>query len=163
MKRILQENPSGCGLACVAMLANKSYKEVREKARSLGFDSDRCLRTSAGELRSLLKECGISASKHLISFRNWDQLPDICILAINYNKSTEIWHWVVFASTNGSKYVFDPNPHIKTDKRTDLRRIKAKWYLKIELPRGGNVDTDELVNRGDEGYTSRSKECCYLV
>jgi len=140
MKRVLQGNPSGCGLACVAMLANRSYREVRDKARLIpGFDNDHCLRTNASELRSLLEEYGISASKHLIPFRDWNHLPNLCILAINYNESTEIWHWVIFTSNNGNKYVLDPNPHIKTSRRTDFRRIKTKWYLKIKLHNDRNA------------------------
>ena len=31
MKRIVQQDPHGCGIACVAMLSGKSYRAVRKE------------------------------------------------------------------------------------------------------------------------------------
>lgn len=37
MKIVLQDEPSGCGIACVAMLAGQRYEEVKRRANGMGI------------------------------------------------------------------------------------------------------------------------------
>ncbi len=40
MNTVIQQEKTGCGLACIAMLAGKSYDDVKRKANSLGIFSE---------------------------------------------------------------------------------------------------------------------------
>lgn len=135
MKRIVQNDPTGCGIACVAMLSEKSYQKVKsELLESSKFSKKRTFYTDDNDLRKLSSKFGISLGR-LRQFRTWSEIPDKSIVAINYKKNDEDpeWHWVVFRRINNEEFVFDPKKAIKKVKRTDFGRMKAKWYLKSNI------------------------------
>lgn len=132
MKRVKQGNASGCGLACVAMLANKKYEEIRELAKEiLNFNNDHDLYTDTTHLRKLLLSFGIVTSSKKVPFTEWGKLPKKAILGINHDMKTDKWHWVVYQRDDRGASVLDPKVTIKTDRRTDFSRMRPKWYISI--------------------------------
>jgi ABC-type bacteriocin/lantibiotic exporter with double-glycine peptidase domain len=91
MRRRKQSDTTGCGLACIAILANRPYSAVREVSiAALGFDPDAEFYTSTGQLKELGSHFGIQISaKRRHQFKGWVHLPNSAILAINYKKDSE--------------------------------------------------------------------------
>ncbi|WP_137170134.1 cysteine peptidase family C39 domain-containing protein [Marinomonas sp. FW-1] len=78
MKRVIQEDSSGCGIACIAMLTDTKYSIVKEVAIDiLNLDEYYGLYTSASNLKNLgslfaLKLEGIE--ENLNQLRNFQTL-----------------------------------------------------------------------------------------
>ncbi|NRB38353.1 MAG: hypothetical protein HRU20_07770 [Pseudomonadales bacterium] len=124
MKRVVQQDDTGCGLACVAMLAGKSYRSVKKVAiDKYDLECDGHLYTGTTALVNLGREYGVDIGVKRRKFKGFENLPDRAILAINYREKDGNWHWVVFQRKNGQEFVLDPKVSIKKDKRTDLSRI----------------------------------------
>ena len=132
MRRVKQGDPTGCGLACIAMLANTNYEEVKEVAiKKLGFNKSGTFYTGTRHLRELAGHFKIELGKKRRKFKRFEELPETTILAINYNKKSDTWHWVVYRREPNDEFVYDPKKNIKSNKRRDFRRIKAKWFLPV--------------------------------
>jgi ABC-type bacteriocin/lantibiotic exporter with double-glycine peptidase domain len=134
MKVIVQEDPTGCGIACAAMLAGKSYQAAKKQARSLGiFIEDENLYSDTRHLRQLLESYNVRISKKKILFKNWALLPPLAILAIKYNgnQNPPTWHWVVYRIQDDKPVVLDSKRELKRNLRTDFGRMKPKWYIKV--------------------------------
>ncbi len=121
MKHIIQKDDTGCGIACIAMIAGTTYKKIKNQ-----FVKYRGFYTGNDELADLAEMYNITLSRRITKFKDWDSIPDKAILKINYQKATktryECWHWVVYRNTAKERYVLDPattNP-----KRKDLKRIE---------------------------------------
>jgi ABC-type bacteriocin/lantibiotic exporter with double-glycine peptidase domain len=140
-RRIKQEDTTGCGLACIAMLSGKKYKVVRKKAVDLGIQQEnkRTFYTSANELKKLGEQFGVSIKnsrknpweEYGFPWKDWVHLPNKAIIAINYNKKKK-WHWVLFVREKCSAFVLDPKKKGKNDQRTDWGRMKPKGFLPVE-------------------------------
>lgn len=135
MRRIRQGDTTGCGLACIAMLAKTSYKEVRKAAvDELDYERKGQFYTDTKELRELADffdiELGLKKRKFK-SFESLSKLYDLAILAINYKEKSKTWHWVLYCHTGSEEYVYDPNT--KSNKRRDLTRIEknTRWFLPV--------------------------------
>ena len=140
LRRLIQRDTTGCGLACVAMIAGKKYAEVKRKAIELGLvDSNGPFRTSCGELRMLVKAIGGEA---LIGRKAtyWASLPDLAIAGINYREKKNEWHWVVFVREGKDTYVLDPWHKIKTTKRRDFGRMRLRSCIPIHAQQGTPAD-----------------------
>jgi len=133
MKRIIQEHGTGCGIACVAMIAGSTYAEVMNVARQLfGWPaSQRSFYTSSGQLRQLLEVFRVPSQQGR-AVRNWSSLPDAAVVGINHNKNYDTWHWVVFCRAEEGEFVLDPRS--KRDKRTDFGRMSLRSYIPV-MPR----------------------------
>ena len=117
MKRVIQEEISGCGIASVAVLAGLSYQEAKTVANSLGiFAEDSKLWSDTRYMRVLLKHFGILASEIELPFSFWETLPDLALLSIKWHLKGEcpFWHWVVFLRSTNGPVVFDPKKSLKT-------------------------------------------------
>jgi ABC-type bacteriocin/lantibiotic exporter with double-glycine peptidase domain len=135
MKIIVQEDSTGCGIACAAMLAGKSYMAAKKRAKSLGiFVEDENLYSDTLHLKQLLKSYNITIGKKKIPFKDWELLPLVAILAIKYkeNQSPPTWHWVVYQNLDKGPVVLDPKRELKSNLRTDFGRMKPKWYIKVD-------------------------------
>lgn len=144
-----QEHVLGCGLACVAMIANCSYYEVKYDYDELFGAPERVYNkvrrrtaldygTTASDLRNLLKIYDIQSYKRFRKFKSWDDLPNTAILAVNYREfeNYTAWHWVVF--DRESNAVYDPwvseqqkKVGIKQNIRKDYKRMNPRMYLGI--------------------------------
>lgn len=135
MKRVKQIHRTGCGVACIAMLAENTYENVLHVFKdSCGLSEDDSFLTNAIDLHNLGALFGLKLSKKRIAFRSDNRrfLPSKAILAINYKEEKEQWHWVVYLrEKDGSDYFLDPWHEIKTERRTDFGRVNISWYLKV--------------------------------
>jgi len=130
MERIIQEDATGCGLACVAMVAETTYAEVRQVAvESLGFDTAGPFYTFNYDLRYMLAEYGYGLSR-CTSFKSYAPIGPLSILEIERTGKNN--HWVLLVKCGLDMFVFDPATHIKTEKRRDWKRLKVKSYMNVK-------------------------------
>lgn len=134
IKRIKQGDRTGCGIACIAMLAERRYEEIRKIAVSdPGFERQGDFYTRARNLRKLGESVGVVIqAERPMKFKCWDGLPDKAIIAINPKNNCQTWHWVVFVRENGLDFVLDPKPSVKSDHRTDFGRMKPVAFLPVQ-------------------------------
>jgi ABC-type bacteriocin/lantibiotic exporter with double-glycine peptidase domain len=130
VKRIIQENPTGCGIACVAMLAGLSYEKVIKVAHGLfGWPkSQRTFYTSSAQLGELLETFGVESQRGR-AVRSWESLPNRAIAGINYNTKKNTWHWVVFIRNGDRQYVLDPKS--KRERRRDFGRMRLRSCIPV--------------------------------
>ena len=134
MKQVIQLERTGCGIASVAALAGVSYQAARRGAGCLGVRAkDDRLWSDTTHVRRLLKRYRLCASSGERPFRSWQALPKRSLLAIKWRriKGRAYWHWVVCIRHGASTYVLDSNPSLKRHVRTDLARIKPKWFIAV--------------------------------
>ncbi len=134
MNPVIQEEPTGCGIASVAALAGVSYKRARAEANRLGIHADDPrLWSDTACVRKLLAAFGITPSNKECRFVSWNKLPDLALLATKWHleQGTPFWHWVVFVRENNEEFILDPKKALKSNKRTDFGRIKPKWFITI--------------------------------
>ena len=144
IRLVKQEHVYGCGLACVAMVSNATYKSVRFEYDEIFGEPEwvfskkhkrHCLDygTSAKDLATLLKVYGVNSSNKLLNFKGWDGLTDVAILSA-YHKSVNDavnWHWVVYDRNQNA--VLDPWPHYTNRSmiRTDYKRLRPQFYVGV--------------------------------
>lgn len=134
MMPVVQEEPTGCGIACVAALAGVAYETARQTAAGLGiYASDRALWSDTAPVRRLLGAFGLRAALEETSFSSWRELPDCCLLAIKWRLADEkpFWHWTVFCRLEDGPVVLDPKKGLKTNMRRDFWRINPRWYIPV--------------------------------
>lgn len=135
MDAIRQEEETGCGLACVAMLAGQSYAAVRETAAGLGiFAADEALWSDTTYVRRLLDHYGIKSAPQETPFTDWTDLPDRALLAtkLHYENGQPFWHWAVFVREADGPVVLDPAPHLASNRRTDWAAMEVTWFIGVE-------------------------------
>jgi hypothetical protein len=86
MKPVVQEEKTGCAIACSATIAGVSYKEARKIANSIGiYAEDSALWSETNFIRRLIEKFGIKADKKEIPFTNWELLPNCALLSIKWH------------------------------------------------------------------------------
>lgn len=136
MKPVIQQEVTGCGIACSAAIAGISYSKARQVANNLGIHTDDdSLWSDTKSVRKILKQLGIKVSPGETPFKNWESLPDCALLSIKWHKEKNIpyWHWVVFTRENGKEYVLDSKKALSKNIRTDFGRMKPKWFIKVHI------------------------------
>lgn len=134
LKPVIQQEATGCGIACVATLAGISYSKAKKLANSLGiFADDSTLWSDTSAVRKLLSHLKIDVAKSEKLFRAWDKLPDCALLAIKWHeeKGIPFWHWAVFVRQGGQATVLDSKKSLKKNLRTDFGRIQPKWFIEV--------------------------------
>lgn len=132
IKRILQEDATGCGLACVAMIVGKTYAEVKKMALDNGIlEEKRTFYTISSDLINLL-DCFNFKAQRGRKVNHWSSVQTVSIVAINFRESNKSWHWVVYVPDENQGYVIDPHKKIKNDKRVDFSRMRLRSYIPIE-------------------------------
>jgi hypothetical protein len=146
IQRQLQQDRSGCGLACVAMLAGIGYAQARGLAQALGVGpkpyryrvgaGSRTARdgylTDARQLRRMLKLLGLrSEAEREVS--DWDECDGDGIVAINYDAANDSWHWVVHLRDRNGACVLDPNARVRSERRTDFGRMRPVRFIPVSL------------------------------
>lgn len=134
MKPVVQEDKTGCGIACAAMLSGLSYARTKKIARQLGIEAaDPRLWSDTTHVRKLLAHLKVKVAKEEKPFKGWDALPDRALLAIKWRwgKGIPFWHWTVFVRDGEGSYVLDPKKALKNHIRTDFGRIKPKWFIGV--------------------------------
>lgn len=129
MERVIQEDATGCGLACVAMVAEVTYAEVRQVAVDvLGFDLMGPFYTDHHEVRWMLAEFGYALSRYT-PFKSYSPISPLSLLEIE--KAGGCNHWVLLVKHALDMYLLDPAEHIKKAKRRDWHRLKVVGYMNI--------------------------------
>ena len=113
MKRVVQVDDKGCGIACIAMLADISYKKVRKRI----FGKRRVVPTNTKAIRKALRKFGITSSKKLIRStraQHYTNLQQDALLRVKLPKrDAPNWHWIVWDARR--QRFFDPgeDPYVK--------------------------------------------------
>ena len=139
---VIQEDPTGCGLASVATVAGVSYHQVKKIAGKLDIDfQDPQLWSDTKYIRKLLSYYGFSVSRQRRPFTSWETLPSLAFLSIKWHKihGCAFWHWVVFWRGPQGPVVLDPKRELRTNRRTDFGRIKPKWFLTLTHPQSHKI------------------------
>ncbi len=135
MKPVVQQDPTGCGIASVAIVCGLSYARPKAVAASLGIAvTDRRVWSDTALVRRLLRQMGRRVAPRVRAFRSWEALPECALLAIKWRRvePRPAWHWVVFRRDKGQGRVLDSYARLATPVRRDFGRMKPKWYLRIE-------------------------------
>jgi ABC-type bacteriocin/lantibiotic exporter with double-glycine peptidase domain len=131
---VIQEDVTGCGLACIAMLSHKTYDDIKDCILSKGIiKSKKNFMTNNSQIIRIGKEFGVTLEKRK-KFQRWNDIPSTSLVSINFRhiKSKSEWHWIVFVKENGEKpYFLDPleNKKQKKSKRFDFKGKKSGYYL----------------------------------
>jgi hypothetical protein len=136
MKPVVQEELTGCGIACAAAIAGVSYKAAKKIANDMGiYAGDRALWSDSQYVRALLTRFGIGTDKSETLFESWELLPDCALIATKWHLEggKPFWHWAVFVREGGEQYVLDSKKELKSNIRKDFGRIRPKWYIKVQI------------------------------
>ncbi len=134
LRPVIQEEPTGCGIAVAAALAGLSYRQARTVANRLGIRAgDPALWSDPQPVLRLLAELGVPTGGSPIPFTGWAQLPDRALLAIKWHLEQDrpCWHWVVFHRNGTVSQVLDSKPALRTHLRTDFGRMHPKWFIEV--------------------------------
>ncbi|SOD19770.1 cysteine peptidase family C39 domain-containing protein [Pedobacter xixiisoli] len=129
VNHVYQHDDTGCGIACVAMIVNQTYFQVKEILKQAGFfDNDDYLGTDFKDMNKALNIFNFSsASKR--KFKKWNNIPaKIAIASTNYD-SEGGWHWVLFVRDIEGCFIYDPGKRKK--KIRDLRGKRSGWFIEI--------------------------------
>jgi ABC-type bacteriocin/lantibiotic exporter with double-glycine peptidase domain len=130
---VQQGDVEGCGIACIAMITGKTYRQTKRFFLERVFlPTDRKPHTRHYQLRRALQELGITTEKRL--FRKWRSIEYLSIVPIKRRSDTG-WHWVIFVRNGACPYILDPAPG-KGRRRYDFRGMKARgFYIAIKTPK----------------------------
>ncbi|KAB2310678.1 hypothetical protein F8A87_08310 [Betaproteobacteria bacterium SCN2] len=135
---IKQKDKTGCGIACVAMIANRSYEEMKDAfAEILNWSTRREeYYTLAKDLGKALKKYGIRAKEKKSGC--WDDIQGTAIVGVNRRKKH--FHWVVVVKDNHRFLILDPEKNeVRCGKRWADKRNgyshsqKSTTYLSIPI------------------------------
>ena len=134
LKRVVQKDATGCGLACIAMVAGVSYTQAKKAAvKSRVVDENQPYYTNSGQLARILEELGGSAEKGR-RLSHWSSLTSLCIVGIGYKEAEDTWHWVVFVPDRTGGHVLDPRKSVTTNRRKDFSRMVPHRYIPVTRP-----------------------------
>ena len=134
LRRVMQLEPTSCGIACVATVGRLTHGRVLGAARGIfGWDkTQRTYYTNFEQLKKLLSSFGIAVGRR-INKSDWAAVPDLAIAAINHRRTrndVEYWHWVVFQRINDDFFVLDPRS--KREVRRDFGKMRLHAYLPLK-------------------------------
>ena len=135
IKRIEQEDEAGCGIACVAMITGRTYRQTKMFFLERVFlPKERKPHARHYQLRRALRKLRIASEKRL--FRKWRSIESLSIVPINRRSDTG-WHWVVFVPNGVRPYILDPAPG--KGRRYDFRGMKARGlYIAVLMSKRSN-------------------------
>jgi len=134
MRPVIQEEKTGCAIACAAAIVGTTYQVAKKVANEIGVCvNDSALWSDTVYIRKLLAELGIKVSNREKVFDRWEKLPGCALLSIKWQEiqGKPYWHWVVFVREGGCCYVLDSNKKLKNNIRTDFGRMRPKWYIEV--------------------------------
>lgn len=150
VKRILQLDGTGCGIACVASLAGRSYTEVKKEgiAREI-LDKGGPYYTECRHLRQLLQAFGFKSWRGRYVSK-WTSITGLAIVGINPRKSGN-WHWVLYVPTSHGGFVRDPRKAVKRARRTDFEKMRLHSYIPLSHPAAASTATRRKRRARDAG------------
>ena len=131
MRRKIQRDTIGCGIACAAMLAGVTYSAAKSRAIALGLvESGGPFYTGSAELQKLLGSFGVVCLRGR-KVASWASVTSPAIVAINHQAASNQWHWVVYVSSQNGSYVLDPRATIKAARRVDFNRMRLRSFIPV--------------------------------
>ena len=134
------QNSTLCGIACVAMIAEKSLTVVILKAidlfkwdpKTVKTDS----RTSRNDILRLLAKYGFSQRNTFKNFSSWGNIEGLNLVAVRYSSKTGNWHWIVAKRNRTTLKIYDPQKEspikFRENEKPDGRTYRGKWFLRIK-------------------------------
>lgn len=125
MKLVQEEDETGCGMACVAMLSGTDYfTSCRSFFRT---KSGRGKLTSTKDVRVALRRAGLSSGHRLTRFKKGETCAAMKTDAVLHvrpyrRRKAKIGHWVVWDSKN--RKILDP-------KKKPYKRLWVHSYLPV--------------------------------
>ncbi len=108
---ILQEDLTGCSIACLAWMSGKTYGQVKKTVAELNISVlDPKLWSHTGPVRKIMTEMNFAVSSNERKFVGWEDLPKYALLSVKYHldKGIPHWHWVVSVRDGEDAFVMDP-------------------------------------------------------
>jgi hypothetical protein len=134
MRPVIQQDRTGCAIACVAALTERRYSAVKTAAARLGIEiTQRELWSDPRLMRRLLKYFRVKAGATEERFTSWADLPSCALLAIKWHREKRgpAWHWVVYVRDGSTCCVLDSKRALRNHRRTDFGRMKPKWFIRV--------------------------------
>lgn len=137
IKRVAQTDDFSCWLACIAMIVNRPFAEVRQvavdrfklpKNGPYPFMDD-------GLIAKLLAHWSFTATVWKES-AGIASLPDLAIGLVEYNPETEIGRHVLFVrqrneAGKAQEVIIDPAPWSSQEVRTDIKGFPVSWHIGV--------------------------------
>lgn len=136
LKPVVQEEPSGCGIASVANILGKTYQEMKTRANAMGiFAEDKSLWSDTQYVRRMLSSARVETSPTEVAFESWSKLPDLALLSIKHHQEDgkNFWHWVLFKRVNGQPFVLDSASYLPSNIRTDFDEMQPEWFIEVKI------------------------------
>jgi ABC-type bacteriocin/lantibiotic exporter with double-glycine peptidase domain len=130
IRRVVQEDETGCGIACVAMLSGQSYAAIKRLFVQKIFQRRRQkLWTRHSDIQKALAEFGIETRRR--RFKQWKNIQGIAVVPIDRRKKGYYWHWVIAIVKDNKIRILDPEEFFPR-KRVLFGRPKARgMYLEV--------------------------------
>ena len=149
-----QDDETGCGVACIAMLVGQDY----EKVKAALFDSQRkrVFYTTYKDLRRGLERYGLSLEDgRARRFKSFAEIDGTAIVAVDQTPPVKSrWHWVVFVHDGRRRYVLDPSWDGVV--RTNLRALRGRTFLQV-IPAPPPADAKSAPTRRTRRAASASR------
>lgn len=136
-KPVIQEEPTGCGIAAAANILGRTYAEMKAIANAMGIHAaDKSLWSDTRHVRQMLAAAGVETSADETPFESWGALPDLALLSIKHHQEEgrDFWHWVVFRRADGHACVLDSASYLPANIRTDFDEMHPKWFIEVKTP-----------------------------
>jgi ABC-type bacteriocin/lantibiotic exporter with double-glycine peptidase domain len=132
IQRVVQQTGTSCGVACVAMLARLSFRDAYAAGLALWGQEywDESHRTDSSELRQMLAVLGWRLGRQ-VKCRIWRKVPPDALVAVQWNRSKNTWHWVVSGQDAAGPFFFDPRKNVKAIRRRAFEKARASWYHRV--------------------------------
>jgi len=136
-KRVPQSTDFDCAFACIATITGKTIAEVRQIAiEKFKHPTHGPYWITQELINWLLADFGWGSTLYK-EVSTIAELPDVAMLMVDYNATTEIGRHVVFHRQRGApgkpcpEYIIDPATWIETAKhvRLDVKGLPASWYI----------------------------------
>ncbi len=141
LKPVKQKNICGCGIAAIACITKRTYKQVERKAlkvlsnwpREKAANNRPLHFTNCYEQTRILKEYHFKTSGKEVHTKFWGDLPDLAIIYIDLTTSKygESWHVVVFVRDDKGAKVYDSMYGRNGVVRTDFDNMELFGFMKI--------------------------------
>ena len=126
-----QQDATGCGLACAAMLAGVSYAHVRAQYRAL-YPRIKGYRTDIRDLRRILESHRVLLGRVRYA-KSITRIRSRALVAVRYEPKTGNWHWVVWEPSLEGGLVLDPMSRRRDGNNRSLRNRRPDWYYLIQM------------------------------
>lgn len=131
---VIQEEPTGCGIAAVANILGQTYAAVKAAANGMGiYAADTSLWSDTQYVRRLLTAAGVATVAEELPFQSWEALPDLALLPIKHHQvdGKEFWHWTLFKRVNGQPFVLDSASYLPSNIRQDFEAMQPQWFIPV--------------------------------